>query len=239
MTRCCSRPGVASLLATLLVATLATGCSGLLPAPRPQPAFYLIDGLAGAAPPVEPAVGARAPDVAAEAAPDAPPARPTLVVAAPRAAPGFDSPAMIYQRQPHRLERYARSQWIATPQRMLAPLIGAALVDSGAVRLALSGADGGSADLRLDTQILRLVQDFGSQPSRVRFVLRATLMDDATRRVIAVHTFETEAAAPSDDAAGGVSAANQAVHHLLLDLAGWCRRSAAQRLRPAAALPPR
>jgi cholesterol transport system auxiliary component len=52
-----------------------------------------------------------------------------------------------------------------------------------------------SADLRLDTEILRLQQDFASQPSRVRFTLRAYLVDQTTRRVLAWRVFDEAVAA--------------------------------------------
>jgi cholesterol transport system auxiliary component len=79
-----------------------------------------------------------------------------------------------------------------------------------------------SGELRLDSEILLLQQEFLAQPSQVRFVLRAALVDATSRRVIATRDFEGLAKAPSDDPYGGVLAANQAVQAVLEKLAAFC-----------------
>ena len=53
--------------------------------------------------------------------------------------------------------------------------------------------------LRLDTQVLSLQQEFENQPRHIRFMLRATLVDDASHRAIATRDFEAVVTAPSDD----------------------------------------
>ena len=58
---------------------------------------------------------------------------PTLVVHPPHAAAGYDSPRIVYTREPHRLDYYAHSEWVDTPARMLTPLIVAAVVRGGAL----------------------------------------------------------------------------------------------------------
>jgi ABC-type uncharacterized transport system auxiliary subunit len=52
-----------------------------------------------------------------------------------------------------------------------------ALESSGTFRAVILAPTAAAGDLRLDTEILRLQQDFASQPSRVRFTLRAYLVD--------------------------------------------------------------
>ena len=76
-------------------------------------------------------------------------------------------------------------------------------------------AGSSTGDLRLDTDIIRLQQDFRTQPSQVRFTLRATLVDDKTRRVLTWREFDSSVAALRDDPYGGVIAANMAVQHVL------------------------
>jgi hypothetical protein len=71
-----------------------------------------------------------------------------------------------------------------------------------------------AGDLRLDTEILRLQQDFTSQPSRVRFTLRAYVVDNTTRRVLASRVFDESVAAATDDPYGGILAANRAVQRI-------------------------
>jgi cholesterol transport system auxiliary component len=151
----------------------------------------------------------------------------TLIVNHPHAAAGFDSLHMIYLRHPDELEHFAHNEWIDTPARMLPPLIVSAVANRGVFRAVVQTASPATGDLRLDTEILRLQQEFFSAPSRVRFTLRAYLVDIATRRVVAAREFEAVAAAPSDDPRGGVTAAQMAVKNVLADLADFCAQTAA------------
>ena len=195
---------------------LAGGCAELQKATAPNPpVFYALDRVRRAAP-VPPAVGRPTVSTA-----------PTLIVSAPRAAAGFDSPHIIYLRQPHKLEHFAHSEWMDTPARMLSPLLVAALENSGAFRAVVHAPTSASGELRLDTEVLQLQHEFEGQPSRVRFVLRANLVEDATRRVIATRAFEAVATAASEDPYGGVIAANQAVQTVLEQLATFCAETAA------------
>jgi ABC-type uncharacterized transport system auxiliary subunit len=66
------------------------------------------------------------------------------------------------------------------------------------------------AELRLDVEDLALVQEFLRKPSRVRLSLRALLVDLKTRAVIGSRRFEVEEPSATEDACGGVGAANRA-----------------------------
>ena len=197
-------------VASLLLA-LTGGCSALRSTTTPPPAYYSLD---------RPASETRVPVTPVVAAP-------TLIINPPHAASGFDSQRIIYVRAVHQLEYFANSEWVDTPARMLAPLIVAAVENSGAFRAVVLTPGAAAGDLRLDTEIQRLQQEFGSQPSRLRFTLRATLVDDTTRQVLAWREFNETVAAPSDDPYGGVIAANQAVQAVLKQLADFCRTEAA------------
>jgi cholesterol transport system auxiliary component len=109
---------------------------------------------------------------------------------------------------------------------MLAPLIVAAIENGGAFRAVVLTPSVAAGDLRLDTEIMRLEQDFVEPPSRVRFTLRAYVVDDATRRVIAWREFDETVAATSEDPLGGVVAANRAVQIVLEKLASFCAEAA-------------
>jgi cholesterol transport system auxiliary component len=144
-----------------------------------------------------------------------------LLVTRPRAHPGFESSRMAYVRKAHELEYFSRNQWVDTPEKMLAPLLVRAFETSGAFA-AVSLATGGiTAQLRLDSEIVRLQQDFTSVPSSVRFTLRAQLIDVAGRRILATREFDIVENAASDAPYGGVVAANRAVHRALSDAAGF------------------
>ena len=191
-------------------------CGTLRPAATPHPAFYSLEGTRDAAPA---AVPTTAPAAASSAAP-------TLIINPTHAAAGFDSPRIIYVRETHKLEYFAHSEWVDPPARMLAPLIVAAVENTGAFRAVVLTPSAAAGDLRLDTEIIRLQHEFRTQPSRVRFTLRAYLVDDKTRRVLAWREFDAAVPAGSEDPYGGVVAANRAVQTILEALATFCAEAA-------------
>ena len=144
---------------------------------------------------------------------------PTLIVNPPRAASGFDSPRIIYVREAHKLEYFANSEWIDPPARMLGPLLVSAIDRRRTFGAVVLSAGAAAGDLRLDTEIVRLQQEFLASPSSVRFTLRATLVDDKTRRVLAWREFDASVPAASETPYGGVVAANLAVQGVLAELA--------------------
>lgn len=204
--------GVPALAAGVAVALLA-GCSALRPTAAPPPALYVLDPESAAA-----AVSTISPGAGAEA-------RGTILVGAPQAAPGYDSAHIQYTRQDHRLESFVASEWIDTPAHMLAPAIVGAIEATQAFGAVVTPADATGGDVRLDTQILRLQQEFGALPSRVRFTLRATLQDRATHRILGVRVFDLSEPAPEESPYGGVVAANRVVREVLVQLAAFCAQN--------------
>ena len=205
-----------------LLLTVAGGCGALFPTTTTtQPSFYSLDSAPRAAPGAAPA------------------AAPTLIINPPHAAAGFDSSRIIYVREAHKLEYFSHNEWVDTPARMLAPLIVAAVENSGTFRAVVLTPSAAAGDLRLDTEIVRLQHDFGSQPSRVRFTLRAYMVDSTTRRVLASREFDETVAAASRDPYGGVVAANRAVQTVLEHLASFCAKAAVNWQPPAAEAPKR
>lgn len=204
--------------ASLLVAGLGllAGCgASLLPKPAPPAALFALDDAGPFAVPI-------AVPFAAVSLPQPGASAPTLLVSTPRAAAGYDSSHIVYQRQAHGIEYFAVNQWVDTPAQMLAPLMVRSIERSGAFRAVLHAPAGVAGELRLDTEIVRLQQEFGNPPSRVRLTMRAVLVDTATRRVVASREFEAVVAASSDDPYGGVVAANGAVQQVLTELARFC-----------------
>ena len=209
----------------------SAGCGSLLPAATPQPAFYTLDSAAKTA----------TASTSVLAGVQADTALPLLVINLPQAAAGFNSAKIIYFRQRHQLEYYAHSEWVDTPARMLAPLLVAALAPyaqtgsanavvpaaSALFSAVVSAPSAVAADLTLETQLLRLQQDFGALPSQVRLTLRAHLIDSATRQVLASREYDQTQASTSEDARGGVDAAHRVVDQVLADLARWCTAAAA------------
>ena len=147
---------------------------------------------------------------------------PTLLVGSVRAAAGYDSPRFVYVRKAHELQYYATARWIDTPARMFVPLAAQALERTGAFRAVVRAPTAAASELQLDLELIRLQHEFTVTPSRVRVTLQAVLVDSASRRVVDSRRFDVSVTAPSDDPAGGVAAANQAVHQALSELAAFC-----------------
>jgi cholesterol transport system auxiliary component len=143
---------------------------------------------------------------------------PTLIISPVRAASGFDSQRIIYVREPHKLEYFSHNEWIDAPARMLGPLMVASIEQTGAFRAVVMTPGSAGGDLRLETEIVRLQQDFQTKPSTVQFSLKAYLVDEKTRKVLAWRAFDNRAAASSDDPRAGVVAANRAVQSVLEEL---------------------
>jgi cholesterol transport system auxiliary component len=157
-------------------------------------------------------------DVTIEPRPQVRPADKVVLVNSPQAQSGFDTRRIAYTRTPLSLDYYTRSVWADNPARMLDSLIVRALEKSGAFRAVVSASTSVVADVRLDTTIVRLQHEFYQQPSQVRLTVRAKLLDLGTREVLATRLFEVIEPAPSEDARGGVQAANRAVGRMLEDL---------------------
>ena len=192
-------------------------CSALRPATAPATTFYALDN--AAQPALITTKALPTPTITTSRAP-------TLLINPPHAAAGFDSPRIIYLREPHKLEYFALSQWVDPPARLLGPLLAAAIEKTGAFRAVVLMPGAASGELRLDTDIIRLQHEFQTTPSQVRLTLRATLVDDKTRQVLAWQEFEVVDPASSEDAYGGVLAANRAVQTVVGQLAGFLAATA-------------
>ena len=192
------------LLGLCVVVMTLGACSILQPKASTPPSFYTLEyaGTAAAA------SAARSPTASA----------PTLVISPVRAASGYDSQRIIYLREPHKLEYFAQNEWIDTPARMLGPLMVASIEQTGAFRAVVMTPGSAGGELRLDTEIVRLHQDFQSRPSSVHFALRVYLVEEKTRKVVTWRSFEGQVPAGSDDPRAGVAAANRAVQAVLEEL---------------------
>lgn len=187
-----------------------TACSVLRPAATQPPVLYLL---------VDAPPGPMAAPTPTSVSAGTAPALPTLLVNPVQAASGFDSQRLVYLRDDHQLTYFAHSEWADPPARMLGPLLVAAIGQTGAFGSVVLTPASVAGDVRLTTQIIRLQHNFQTQPSRVQFTLRAYLTNETTRKVLAWREFSAEAPAPSENAQGGVAAANIVVQQVLAQLA--------------------
>ncbi|MDX1251061.1 MAG: membrane integrity-associated transporter subunit PqiC [Gammaproteobacteria bacterium] len=157
----------------------------------------------------------------------------TIAVSVPRAMPGFDTPRMAYVNKPPELAYFSKNQWVDAPARMIAPHLVRALEHNGRFRAVVGLPSSVAADLRLDTELMRLQQDFTTTPGRMRFTLRAQVIDVAAGKVLGAREFDVTEQAPSDDPHGGAIAANRALASILASLAEFCGDIAAEKRQDA------
>lgn len=149
---------------------------------------------------------------------------PVLLVSLPHAEPGFETQRMVYVKRPYELEYFSVNQWADAPARMLAPLMVHALNRSGTWHAVIPLPNSIPGDYRLDTYGFRLQQEFLQQPSRVRVTARVQLVDLKEPTILGTRAFEAVEIAPSENAYGGVLAANRAVAGLLDQIAAWLQQ---------------
>lgn len=146
----------------------------------------------------------------------------TILVSTPSARSGYDSRRMVYTKRPHELEFFTQNQWVDSPARMLTPLIVEALESSSKYRAVVSSRSAATVDLQLDTEIIRLHQDFTTRPSQIHLTVRAQLTDIQGKRVLASREFNITEASASEDPYGGVLATNRAVKTMLKQITEFC-----------------
>ena len=149
---------------------------------------------------------------------------PVVQLSPPQAEPGFETPRMVYLKRPYELEYFAANQWADTPANMVAPLLAQSLSQSGILRDVVLLPSLVPGDYRLDVYGFALQQEFFQQPSRVRVTARAQLVDLKLSMIVGLQRFEAVEPAPSENAYGGVVAANRAVAGLLDQIGSWLRQ---------------
>jgi cholesterol transport system auxiliary component len=188
-------------LRTMAASALVLGACVSLPKPEPVELFTIDPLLEG-----DPASGPG----------------PALLVSPPRPGPGLDGPRFAYVRRPNQLQYFARSQWVEPPARLLGTALVRALERTGRFQAVTEVPMGARPGLRLDSEVVKLQQEFTAQPSRVRLTLRLELTDVSARRILGTRELEVVAPAPSEDAAGGATAANDAARSASTEAARWC-----------------
>ena len=190
----------------LFLAVVLSSCGTLLPQPPPPVQAYLLN-----------------PQLPVQEESSSSQLR--FAISAPRAAAGYTSSQMAYMRRPYELSYFSHNEWVDTPARMLAPILVNALEASGYFHSVAPSHVRMLADLRLETEILRLVQDFSTQPSEGHLILQARIIDLSTGQEIASRIFEAREPAPKEGPYGGVVALNQALATILNELAAFCAQT--------------
>jgi cholesterol transport system auxiliary component len=148
-------------------------------------------------------------------------AQSVLLLSPPQAEPGFDTPRMVYLTRPHEISYYATNQWAETLPRMMQSLLLQSLEKSGLWRVVVPIPSPVRGDYRLDSLGLALQQELSQPPSKIRVSLRLQLVRLRDQQLVGTRRLEVVEPAPTDDAYGGVVAANRAVAMLLDQVTTW------------------
>ncbi len=146
-----------------------------------------------------------------------------LLVNQPQSEAGFETERMAYLLRPHEVSYYATHEWADAPARMLTPLLVQAFEQLHAWQAVVQMPSAVRGDYRFDSDHFSIAQEFFQRPSHIRLTLRAELVDLQRARPIGTKSFEIVEEAPSEDAYGGVLAANRAVAKLLEETSDWLR----------------
>jgi cholesterol transport system auxiliary component len=142
----------------------------------------------------------------------------SLRISQPESAPGLNTARMAYRTDPKRIDYFAYNEWVASPARMMAALMEARLDESGMFGSIVSGSSDIRTDLRLDSQVLSLYQDFTGEASTVSLSVKVNLIDVSGRTLLNSKTFSYRVPADERSAESGVFASNQAAGQFLDDL---------------------
>jgi cholesterol transport system auxiliary component len=148
----------------------------------------------------------------------------SLLVAEATAPAWLDSAAVQYRLAYDDLAQshaYASHRWAASPATLLTQRIRnllAGVSDGGVV----STADGARTDHILRIELGEFTQVFDTpDQSRVVVRFRASLIDRATRSVVAQRSFSAEQPAPSPNAKGAIRSLTDSSDKLIGELIGW------------------
>jgi len=152
----------------------------------------------------------------------------SLRIAVPAAVPGFATARMAYTTEPPRLDYFAYHEWVAPPARMLAPMMETWLDDSKLFEAVVFGSTDIRTDLRLDSDLVRLSQDFNGSASTLTLVIRVKLVDVSNRALLDAKTFSYAEPVAGANPEAGAMAANRAASQFLGDLAAFVAESIAR-----------
>jgi len=148
-----------------------------------------------------------------------------LFITPTRAEAGYNTADMVYTNKPLEMAYFANHAWAEPPATLLPNLIRQTLQKTHYYHSVNSAFLIGHADMILNTELVKLNQDFLSHPSTVNLILQAQLVNANTNRIMSTKQFSFTEPALQATPEAGVVAANQAVEKLLLQLAEFCLKN--------------
>lgn len=138
----------------------------------------------------------------------------SLLIMQPSALDGYDTEEMLYVNRPYQVSVFANNTWVSPPVTMLLPLMVRSVMSSHYFYAVASDPNVSITDYRLESQLIRLQQNFLVKPSQMELVMQVMLIHSADNRVVATEIISERVRCPAESPMGGVIAANQAVQKL-------------------------
>lgn len=142
------------------------------------------------------------------------PRKRSILVTLPDAMAGYDTEQMLYVKKPYELSVFANNAWSSPPAEMLYPLIVESLQSSGYFYAVASSVYAQMTDYRVDTQLIRLQQNFMAKPSVLEMAVKVVVAKVEDNQVLGSRLFKVAIKTPQDSPLGGVVAANQATEQI-------------------------
>lgn len=137
-----------------------------------------------------------------------------LLISIPSENPGLGTSQMSYIEKPHQLNYYAHNRWIASPAKMLVPLMVESAENTGCFNAVVSAPFTSATDFTLQTNITMFQQEFFGDQSQVRVGLNTVITDTNTGKV-KQKRFEATVPTMRNTPYAGVVATNEAVSAVL------------------------
>lgn len=142
----------------------------------------------------------------------------SLRVSATASAPGYGTTRMAYTTQPPRLDYFAYHEWADLPARMFAVMMETRLDASRLLGTVVTGSSDIRTDLRLDSELKSLRQDFTGGDSTLALEIKVSLVDVSRRSLLYTKTFSYTEATDGSGPEAGARAANRAADRFLAEL---------------------
>ena len=118
--------------------------------------------------------------------------RHTILVVLPEAAGGYQTSSMLYVQKPFSLKAFTKHTWVDSPASMLHPLLIESLQRSSYFQAIASIAYSEPIEYRLDTQLLKLQQNFVKKPSVIEFSAKVLLTRMDKNQILVSRIFNLE-----------------------------------------------
>jgi len=149
----------------------------------------------------------------------------SLRITTPASAAGLNTTRMAYRTEPNRLDYFAYHEWIAPPEKMIASLMESRLQATGLFSAVMVGSPDVRTDLRLDSEVQVLQQEFTGDGYTYNLAIRVNLVEVKTKTLLASQTFSYFDRAEGNNAEAGVATANLLANRFLDDLSAFLSTS--------------